>query len=129
MLKHFMTLCAGAAFAVVAATPALLEAAPAGNPNKGAQVFARCAICHSNEPGKKGGVGPNLAGVVGRKAGSTTFIYSPAMKNATFVWTPQALDAFLTKPSAKVPGTKMAFPGLSNASDRADVIAYLASKK
>ncbi|HKX22202.1 MAG TPA: cytochrome c family protein, partial [Rhizorhapis sp.] len=71
----------------------------------------------------------NLAGVVGRKAGSTEFAYSPAMKAAGFAWSTDKLDAFLTHPSAVVKGTKMAYGGLPNPQDRADLIAFLASKK
>ncbi len=100
-----------------------------GNPAKGASVFARCQVCHSVERGRKSPVGPNLAGVVGRKAGSTEFAYSPAMKAAGFAWSTDKLDAILTHPSAVVKGTKMAYGGLPNPQDRADLIAFLASKK
>ena len=112
--------------------PAIAHAgsgAASGDAAQGAVVFKRCAICHSIEPGKKSAVGPNLAGVVGRKAGSTAFTYSPAMKSAGFAWTPEKLDQFLQRPSAVVKGTKMAFGGLPNAKDRADLIAYLKTRK
>jgi cytochrome c len=68
--------------------------------------------------------------VVGRKAGSLPgYAYSPAMKAQDFVWTEAKLDQWLTRPSAVVPGTAMAFEGLPKAEDRAALIAYLASKK
>ncbi len=68
--------------------------------------------------------------MVGRKAGSLPgYAYSPAMKAQDFVWTEAKLDQWLTRPSAVVPGTAMAFEGLPKAEDRAALIAYLASKK
>jgi cytochrome c2 len=101
-------------------------AQPAGDPQAGEKVFAQCKACHTAEPGKNR-IGPSLYGVVGRKAGTEPgFAYSPAMKDAGIVWTPETLDQYLTDPKAKVPGNKMAFPGLKNPTDRANVIAYLA---
>ncbi|MBG6120449.1 MULTISPECIES: c-type cytochrome [unclassified Sphingobium] len=94
----------------------------------GQQVFARCSACHAVAPNKPSGMGPNLFGVVGRKAGSLSgFDFSLAMKSTGISWTPQTLDAFLTKPQGVVKGTKMAFFGLPSAKDRANVIAYLQS--
>jgi cytochrome c len=103
--------------------------AHAGSPTKGAVVFKKCAICHSVEKGQRASLGPNLFGIVGRKAGTGAFAYSAAMKTAAIVWTPANLDAYLLKPSAKVKGTKMSFAGLADANDRADVVAFLKSKK
>jgi cytochrome c len=72
--------------------------------------------------------GPNLHGVFGRKAGSLAgFTYSDAMKGAGWTWDAQHLDAWLAGPQKLLPGTKMTFVGLTNAKDRIDVIAYLAS--
>jgi cytochrome c len=113
---------------LVSMTLVSFEAHAAGNPDKGEKVFARCQVCHSVDPAKKGSVGPNLAGV-GRKAASTVFNYSPAMKAAGFAWTAEKLDAFLARPSALVKGNRMAFGGMPNAQDRADLIAYLSTKK
>jgi len=71
-------------------------------------------------------VGPSLAGIVGRAAGSVAgFSYSNANKNSGITWTPEKMFQYLEKPARVVPGTKMAFAGLSKAQDRADVIAYL----
>jgi cytochrome c len=114
---------------LVSMTLVPFEAHAAGNPDKGEKVFARCQVCHSVDPAKKSSVGPNLAGVVGRKAASTVFNYSPAMKAAGFAWTAEKLDAFLARPSALVKGNRMAFGGMPNAQDRADLIAYLSTKK
>jgi cytochrome c len=102
----------------------------AGNPTKGATVFRRCAACHSVDAGKTSVMGPSLFGVVGRKAGTVPgFAYSPAMTSAGFVWTPAKLDAFIAQPAATVKGTKMPFAGIANAADRADLIAFLRTKK
>lgn len=101
----------------------------AGNAAKGEIVFKRCVMCHVVEKGKKSIIGPNLAGVVGRKAGTAEFAYSPAMKSSGIVWTADKLDAFIKAPSATVKGTRMAFGGIPNAQDRADLIAFLATKK
>lgn len=104
------------------ATPALAQA---GDPVKGKGVFARCALCHDVKPGVKK-MGPSLSGIFGRTSGTTTgFTYSPAMQKAKIKWDAKSLDAFITKPGALVPGNRMAFAGIPNANDRANLIAYL----
>ncbi|HEY1709443.1 MAG TPA: cytochrome c family protein [Rhizomicrobium sp.] len=106
------------------------QAHAAGNAANGKDVFTRCAICHSSTKGAPNQIGPNLFGVVGRKAGSKAdYNYSGAMKSFGKVWTPQLLDVYLTHPQAVVAGTKMSFAGISNAGQRADVIAYLQTLK
>ncbi len=118
---------------VLASVPGLLlavaaSAQPAGDPAAGEKVFNQCKACHTAEQGKNR-IGPSLYGVVGRKSGSIEgFSYSPAMKSAGLTWTPDNLDKYLTDPKALVPGNKMAFPGLKNPQDRANVIAYLAQQ-
>ena len=98
-----------------------------GDPEAGRQVFKKCQACHSVVPGKNM-LGPSLAGVVGRKAGSAAgYSYSDAMKNAGFDWDAAKLDAYLTAPQSVVPGNKMPFPGLKTGQDRADVLAFLSS--
>lgn len=106
--------------------PALAQSS--GDPAKGRTVFARCAACHAVTPGTKR-LGPSLAGIVGRKAGTVAgYTYSPAMSGSKVVWNARALDSFLARPaSATVPGTKMSFTGISNPADRANLIAYLSS--
>ena len=75
-------------------------------------------------------MGPNLRGVVGRKAGTAPgFQYSQAMKGSGIRWTPQELDSYLTDVTAKVPGTLMPFNGLPDSGDRQAVIDYLKSLK
>lgn len=114
------------------AVAALAVAAPAaaqGDAAKGKVVFARCMACHQTVAGRNA-MGPTMAGVVGRKAGTVAnYAYSPAMKASGLVWTAPVLDAYLAKPMAKVPGTKMIFMGVPNPADRANVIAYLATLK
>lgn len=98
-----------------------------GDASSGRLVFRKCQACHSIEPGKNM-LGPSLAGVIGRKAGTEAgYNYSPAMKSADIVWNPQTLDQYLSDPAKVVPGNKMPFPGLKTDHDRADVIAYLAA--
>ncbi|MFA6219424.1 MAG: c-type cytochrome [Erythrobacter sp.] len=94
----------------------------------GKAAFAVCTACHSAEPGAAAGIGPNLAGVVGRKAGTLEgFAYSEAMKASAITWNEAELDTYLTLPAARVPGTKMTFAGVSDPAKRAAIIAYLAS--
>jgi cytochrome c len=106
------------------------QAQAAGNAANGKDVFTRCAICHSSTKGAPNQIGPNLFGLIGRKAGSKPdYNYSSAMKSFGKVWTPQLLDVYLTHPQAVVAGTKMSFAGVSNNGQRADLIAYLQTLK
>jgi cytochrome c len=94
----------------------------------GAQVAKQCGACHNFQEGQGAKVGPDLYGVVGRPVASVAgFNYSPALKAKGGTWTFDALNAWLTKPSAYAPGTAMTFAGLSNEKQRADVIDYLDS--
>jgi cytochrome c len=110
--------------AIVTLVPVAM-AAPAA-PAKGQAIFEqRCAACHSVEPGEND-VGPSLAGVVGRKAGSLAgFDFSPALKASGKVWTGPQLDQFLAGPQKIVPGTRMAM-AVAEADQRQALIAYLA---
>ncbi len=101
----------------------------AGDAAAGTQVFKQCALCHTTEPGKNK-IGPSLAGVVGREAGTApNFNYSDAMKNFKHKWTPEELNTYLEDPRKLVPGTKMIFAGLKKPEDRQNVIAYLETLK
>ncbi|WP_395443521.1 c-type cytochrome [Caulobacter sp. UC70_42] len=110
--------------AVLAGMATSAVAAPTGQ-----QVFEqRCTVCHSLRPAP-GKMGPPLAGVAGRKAGTAPgFAYSAAMKASGITWTPAELDAFIKAPGKKVPGTKMLL-GAPDAEQRAAVIEYLTSVK
>lgn len=101
---------------------ALLASADVG---KGAKVFNKCKACHKLEAGANG-TGPTLYAIVGRaKAAEAGFGYSAALTGMGGDWTPEDLNAFLTKPSAYASGTTMSFSGLKKDSDRANLIAYL----
>jgi cytochrome c len=92
----------------------------------GERLALQCRACHTLERNGAILLGPNLFGVFGRPAASVDgFDYSPALESAGFVWTPAALDAWLASPSRFLPGSRMAFAGLQNASDRDALIAYL----
>lgn len=91
--------------------------------------FAQCAVCHATEAGKNM-VGPSLAGVFGRQAGTVAgYSYSAANKDSHMTWDEASLDAYLTAPAKAMPGTKMAFAGMPDAAKRAEVIAYLKTLK
>jgi cytochrome c len=110
-----------------AALPAPYNAADLAN---GEAKFALCASCHTITPGGPNMTGPNLFGVVGRKAGAhPDFNYSDPVKNAGFTWDAAHLETWLTDPRAMLPGTKMSFVGLKDPKDRTDVIAYLMVNK
>jgi cytochrome c len=117
----------GAVALVVFSGPALA----AGDAAKGKAAFAKCAICHQVGPGAKTLVGPELNNVVGRKAASVPdFAYSPGLKKLGeqgFVWTPENIDKWIADPKAMVPDSPMAlaFQGIPDAQERADIIAYL----
>ncbi|MDB5997719.1 MAG: Cytochrome c2 [Pseudomonas sp.] len=94
---------------------------------QGAQVFANeCAVCHSVTKGMTGMMGPNLAGVVGRKSGSLEgFNYSQAMRNKDINWQAENIEQLITQPQAFVPGTYMPYMGLASADDRQAVVCFL----
>src|SRR6202046_3341859 len=112
--------------AVFALMLALPGAARAQDAEAGEKIFAKCKACHQIGPTAKNGVGPILNGVVGRKAGIIEgYNYSDANKGSGITWDEATLKEYLTDPKAKVPGTKMVFPGLKSDDDIANVIAYL----
>jgi cytochrome c len=91
----------------------------------GQAQFNRCKICHSLEAGKNI-VGPSLHGLFGRKAGSAdNFTYSAAMTDSGIVWNEETLTQYLRDPKKVVPGGKMAFPGIKDDQQIADLLAYL----
>jgi cytochrome c len=97
----------------------------AADPAAGQAIFNRCKICHAVEAGKNM-VGPSLHGLFGRKAGTIdNFTYSEAMKNSGIVWDDDTLTKYLHDPKAFVPGDKMAFPGIKDDAQLADLLAYL----
>jgi cytochrome c len=106
-------------------TPLLASA----NVQNGQTIAQRlCGSCHSFTEGGRSGVGPNLYGVIGAAHGHASgFNYSAALKGKGGPWTYEDMNAWLLKPNTYAPGTRMAFAGMSNTQQRADVIAYLKS--
>ena len=108
-------------------TPTRAAADPAaGDPTHGAALFQQCAACHSVEPGLHL-TGPSLAEIWGRRAGTVGGFgrYSAALKHAGITWDAPTLDRWLARPEALVAETTMTFPGVADARQRADLIAYL----
>ena len=112
---------------LMAATPAFAD----GDAAAGEKAFIKCKACHENEQGVNK-IGPTLKGIVGRKGASVEgYAYSDGAKAKSaegLVWDEATLAAYLPDPKAYVPGTKMAFAGLKNPQEVADVIAYLKTK-
>ncbi|OSZ72862.1 cytochrome c family protein [Sphingomonas sp. IBVSS1] len=99
-----------------------------GDVARGEKIFAQCKACHVAEPGVNR-VGPSLHAVVGRKSGSVAgFNYSQANRNSGVIWNEEVLFTYLEAPQKFMPGTRMAFAGLKQPQDRADVIAFLKTK-
>jgi cytochrome c len=114
-------LAAGAALAAALTTSALAQDVAAGE-----KIFNVCRACHEIGDGAKNEIGPVLKGIVGRKSGSYPgYSYSDANKNSGIVWDEATLREYLKNPRAKVPGTKMLFPGLRRDDDIVNVIAFL----
>ena len=106
-------------------TPAVVPTAAMGE-----QIFRRCVACHTVEKGGSHGIGPNLHGVVGAPVASKPdFSYSGAMKAKGGVWNEATLDAYLKAPMKDVPGTRMAFAGVIDPTDRKALILYLKEQK
>jgi cytochrome c len=94
-----------------------------GDPRHGAQIYQRCLACHSLEYNRSG---PRHCGVFGRQAGTLPgYVYSKAMSASEITWDEWNLDRFLENPLKILPGTKMAYAGVKDPQDRADLISYL----
>ena len=99
----------------------------AASPDRGQKAFRACSACHSIAAGTAHTLGPNLRAVIGRAVAAAQGYdrYSPAMRSYGGTWTPERLDRYLRQPTMEVEGTTMVFPGIPNADDRADLIAWL----
>ena len=104
-----------------------LAAHAEGDAAAGEKAFTPCKACHNFE---KNGVGPNLKGILGEKAGEGRdgYAFSEALKKSGITWDEANLKEWLKDPKAKVPGTKMVYPGIKDEKKVEDVIAYLKSK-
>jgi cytochrome c len=92
----------------------------------GEKLAAQCRACHTLTTGGTHGIGPGLHGIFGRQAGGARdFDYSAALQDSEFHWTPRALDAWLASPYEFLPGNRMTFTGIADATDRVDLVAYL----
>jgi len=111
---------AAAGVAMISLTAAAQDA------RRGKALFDQCTACHSFDPARNE-AGPHLKGLFGRKAASVVdFVYSPPLRRADFIWTPELLDKFLAEPQAPpFRGNRMPYAGLSDAQARADLIAFL----
>jgi cytochrome c len=99
----------------------------AADAGAGERLWRQCQACHALNPGQNG-VGPYLHGVVGRpKHSAEGFSYSDALLSQDGDWTPENISAFLENPRGYAPGTAMAYNGMSDVEDRANLIAYLAT--
>jgi cytochrome c len=109
---------------VIAQEPAAAGACDAA---PGKKLFEQCLSCHSlDASGKSMNAGPNLNGVIGRKAGTLPgYSFSQALKTSGITWTESDLLDFIAKPPKKVPGTVMMFIGMKNPADRAALMCYL----
>ena len=120
------------ALAALLATPAAYASDTNGDAVSGKELFeaSGCPACHGVTKEDNAKVGPNLVGVVGRKAGTTQSLLGPSegLKKYGVTWSAETLDEWLANPSAKVPGTAMAGI-LTDPQQRADVIAYLSTLK
>ncbi|KTT68570.1 c-type cytochrome, partial [Sphingomonas endophytica] len=97
------------------------------DPAKGAEVFKKCAACHTINQGGANGIGPNLYHTLGEPIGQGKggFAFSDALKGVGGTWDFDKMNAWLTSPRKFANGTKMTFAGLGNPQDRANLIAYL----
>jgi cytochrome c len=121
MIVRF-TAFAFAAFASLAATGASL----AQDAEAGGRVFNQCRTCHQIGETAKNGVGPQLNGLFGRKAGSIAdYNYSAAYKGLDKVWSPENFTVYIKDPRGVTPGTKMVYPGLKDETQIANLIAFL----
>ena len=116
------------ALALLAST--IIAANAAGDAKAGAGVYKRCAVCHTSDKGGGDALGPNLFGIVGRKAATRPgYAYSGPLQKAGIVWSEANLIKWAAGPARMVPGNKMAFPGITSKKQQADLVAYLGTLK
>jgi cytochrome c len=117
-MRHFVFVAVGLMVSTGAALAQSVE--------DGEKSFRKCAPCHNIGPDATNKVGPELNGLDGRKSGTVAgFSYSDANKGSGITWSEAIFKEYIKDPRAKVPGTKMIFPGLTKDDDIDNVIAYL----
>lgn len=126
MKRSLALIAACAAVPLAVAYTAAQAAAPTSQQALGKRLYLRCIACHAITPQAAPKIGPHLSRVVGRRAGSLPgFRYSAAMRGSNVVWNEATLDRWLQRPQAVVPGTTMAFAGMTRPEERQALIAYL----
>jgi cytochrome c len=127
-MSRFVVPMLAAAALLAQSVPAAAQDAAAGQ-----RVFAQCRACHTVDNGGRNGVGPNLFGIVGKQAGQREgFRYSANMQELAqggLTWNKENLDRYLRNPKDLVPRGSMAFAGVRNDEQRANLIAYLETLK
>lgn len=120
-----------AASALALTALATVPASAEGDAAAGEKIFnTKCKVCHQIGPGAKNFVGPDLNGVIGRKAGVVEgYSYSDAMKASGVTWDEATFKEYIKDPKAKIPGIKMIFAGLPKDTDQDNLFAYLAQFK
>jgi cytochrome c len=121
MKRAVISVLLGTGVSLASATAALAQDAAAGE-----KVFIVCRACHQIGENAKSVVGPVLNGVIGRKAGTYAgYSYSDANKNSGLTWDEETFSTYIKDPRAKIPGTKMIFPGIKDEQKIKDLIAFL----
>lgn len=122
-MRIFSSIVAAALVAPLLAVPTVGRAQDAA---AGERLFGQCRACHQVGESARNGIGPQLNGLFGRKAGSVEgYAYSPANKASELVWSPETFRDYIKDPKAKMPGTKMIFAGLKEDARITDLIGYL----
>ena len=103
-----------------------LDTASAQDVAAGEKSFRKCLPCHSIGLGAQNKVGPEQNGLDGRKSGTVAgYTYSQANKNSGIVWNDDTFKEYIADPRAKIPGTKMIFPGIKDPKEATDLWAYI----
>jgi cytochrome c len=119
-VSNLIPICIAGAIALMSS-----QASAAGDVAKGEKIAKKCKACHTMNEGGKNGLGPNLFGILGQRAGAIEgYKYSPAMLASGIVWDDATFIDFVLKPKNVIPRTKMSFRGIKKASQREDLLAY-----